>query len=261
MLPLILAVFVACFVLERVVPGWRLPRVETWPFRVIAINVVQLGVVLLAGLSWERWLSSRSIFQLSAHVHPLLGGFIAYFIATFVFYWWHRWRHEADLLWLGFHQIHHSPQRIEVITSFYKHPLEMTVNSILGSLIVYTCLGLDLKAGAIYTAFTALGEFFYHTNVRTPRWAGYIFQRPECTASTTSTAATRTTTATLSGGTCSSARTRIRRRSRHRAVSTTRASSGSWRCWRSTMCTRRRVRRLTTRPRNGRTRTGADRLI
>ena len=36
-----------------------------------------------------------------------------------------------------------------------------------------------LEAGAIYTACTALGEFFYHTNVRTPRWIGYIFQRPE----------------------------------------------------------------------------------
>jgi sterol desaturase/sphingolipid hydroxylase (fatty acid hydroxylase superfamily) len=179
MLPIILVVFVACFVLERLIPGWRLPSVRTWPFRVVAINVAQLGVVLAAGLWWERWLSRRSVFHLSDHVPAVLGGFIAYFIATFVFYWWHRWRHESDLLWLGFHQIHHSPQRIEVITSFYKHPLEMTVNSILGSLIVYTLLGLDLKAGAIYTAFTALGEFFYHTNVRTPQWIGFVFQRPE----------------------------------------------------------------------------------
>jgi sterol desaturase/sphingolipid hydroxylase (fatty acid hydroxylase superfamily) len=179
MLPIILGVFLFCFILERTIPGWRLPRVETWPLRVIVINIVQLGIVVLAGFSWERWLSSRSVFHLSAHIPSLLGGFIAYFIATFIFYWWHRWRHEADILWLGFHQIHHSPQRIEVITSFYKHPLEMTVNSILGSLIVYTFLGLDLKAGAIYTAFTALGEFFYHTNVHTPRWVGFIFQRPE----------------------------------------------------------------------------------
>jgi len=34
MLPLILAVFVVCFVLERVRPGWHLPRVDTWPLRV-----------------------------------------------------------------------------------------------------------------------------------------------------------------------------------------------------------------------------------
>ncbi len=179
MLTLIFAVFIGCFVLERILPGWPLPTVRTWPLRVVAVNAVQLGVVLLAGLTWERWLSSWSVFNLSNHTSPFVGGFIAYFIATFIFYWWHRWRHEHELLWRMFHQIHHSPQRLEVITSFYKHPGEMVFNSILGSLIVYTFLGLSLEAGAIYTAFTALGEFFYHTNIRTPRWVGFVFQRPE----------------------------------------------------------------------------------
>ena len=179
MLKTILIVAAACMLLERLVPGWRLPRVRTWTLRVVLVNAVQLGIVLLAGLSWERWLSSASLFHLSQHVSPVAGGCVAYFIATFVFYWWHRWRHTVGFLWLGFHQIHHSPQRIEVLTSFYKHPLEMTVNSIIGSLLVYTLLGLSLEAGAVYTACTALGEFFYHTSVRTPRWIGFVFQRPE----------------------------------------------------------------------------------
>jgi sterol desaturase/sphingolipid hydroxylase (fatty acid hydroxylase superfamily) len=179
MLWVIFAVFVFCFCLERAIPGWRLPPVKTWPLRVLLINAVQLLVVLLAGISWERWLSSASVFELSKHVPAWLGGMIAYFIATFVFYWWHRWRHEVDFLWVGFHQIHHSPQRLEVITSFYKHPGEMVVNSIIGSLLVYTLLGLSPEAGAVYTLCTALGEFFYHTNVNTPRWVGYVFQRPE----------------------------------------------------------------------------------
>jgi sterol desaturase/sphingolipid hydroxylase (fatty acid hydroxylase superfamily) len=179
MLPYILLAFAGCFVLEKVNPGWRLPEVKTWTLRVLLINTVQLGIVLLAGVSWERWLSTASLFHLSTKVGPLPGGFLAYFIATFVFYWWHRLRHESDFLWLHFHQIHHSPQRIEVITSFYKHPLEMAVNSVIGSLLVYAILGLDVRAGAVYTLCTALGEFFYHTNVKTPRWVGYIFQRPE----------------------------------------------------------------------------------
>jgi sterol desaturase/sphingolipid hydroxylase (fatty acid hydroxylase superfamily) len=179
MLTYILAAFVFCFLLERLVPGWRLPRVRTWPTRVLLINGVQLGVVLLAGITWERWLSVSSVFRLSGILGTLGGGLVAYVIATFVFYWWHRWRHEIDALWTGFHQIHHSPQRIEVITSFYKHPGEMVVNSIIGSLLVYTLLGLSVEAGAVYTACTALGEFFYHTNVTTPRWVGYVFQRPE----------------------------------------------------------------------------------
>lgn len=179
MLPTLLAIFAACFVLERLIPGWSLPHVRTWPLRVVAVNLVQIGVVLLAGVTWERWLGAWSVFRLSDHVSPAVGGLIAYFVATFVFYWWHRWRHEVDLLWRLFHQIHHSPQRLEVITSFYKHPGEMIVNSILGSLLVYTLLGLSLEAGAIYTACTAVGEFFYHTNIRTPRWVGFFFQRPE----------------------------------------------------------------------------------
>lgn len=179
MLSLILGVGLLCLIIERIKPGWTLPSVKTWPLRVILINLVQLGVVLLAGVSWEKWLSEYSFFNLSAWLPEWAAGLFAYFIATFVFYWWHRWRHENDWLWRGFHQIHHSPQRLEVITSFYKHPGEMIANSIIGSVLVYTVLGLHVEAAAVYTACTALGEFFYHTNVRTPQWIGYIFQRPE----------------------------------------------------------------------------------
>lgn len=172
-------VFSICFIIERMAPGWKLPHVKTWPLRVIILNLIQIGIVQLAGISWEVWLSSWSIFSISSNLSPLWAGLTAYFIATFVFYWWHRWRHQSDFLWLTFHQIHHSPQRLEVITSFYKHPLEMIVNSLIGSLLVYTILGASLEAGAIYTCGTALGEFFYHTNIKTPRWIGFIFQRPE----------------------------------------------------------------------------------
>lgn len=168
-----------CLVLERLIPGWKLPAVRTWPYRVVLVNVLQLGVILLAGMSWERWLSARSLFHLQARMAPWAGGCLAYFIGTFVFYWWHRWRHRIDFLWLGFHQIHHSPQRIEVVTSFYKHPLEMIANSIIGSLLVYSFLGLGLQSGAVFTFCCAVGEFFYHTNVKTPHWVGYFFQRPE----------------------------------------------------------------------------------
>ncbi|GAB3799402.1 sterol desaturase family protein [Spirosoma humi] len=179
MLPIIFGVFICCFLLERLAPGWKLPTVPTWTIRVLAINLIQLIIVVVAGFTWEKWLSAYSVFHLSAQVGNVAGGIIAYIIATFIFYWWHRWRHTVDFLWTHFHQIHHSPQRLEVITSFYKHPLEMTVNSIIGSLLVYTLLGLNAEAGAIYTLCTALGEFFYHTNVKTPQWIGYIFQRPE----------------------------------------------------------------------------------
>src|SRR5258708_39865276 len=162
MLAYIFGLAACCFVLERWVPGWKLPAVRTWPHRVVLVNAFQLGVVLLAGVSWERWLSSWSVFHLQARMSAAAGGCLAYFIGTFVFYWWHRWRHRIDFLWLGFHQIHHSPQRIEGITSFYKHPLEMTVNSIIGSLLGFPTPVLNLQPGAVSTACPALREFFFH---------------------------------------------------------------------------------------------------
>lgn len=57
MLKFLLICFVLCFILERMIPGWKLPSVRTWPLRVVAVNFVQLGVVTLAGLTWERELS------------------------------------------------------------------------------------------------------------------------------------------------------------------------------------------------------------
>jgi len=178
-LPYIFAAFVLCFVLERMRPGWRLPAVRGWWWRVLAVNGAQLAIVVFAGFTWERWAARASLLHLSDHVGPALGGLVAYFVATLIFYWWHRARHESDVLWRLFHQIHHSPQRLEVITSFYKHPIEMIVNSLIGSALVYALLGLTPEAGAVYTLCTALGEFFYHTNVTTPRWVGLFFQRPE----------------------------------------------------------------------------------
>ena len=84
----IICVFAFCFVLERFFPGWKLPRVASWAWRVVGINLVQIAVVVLAGLTWEQWFSAASVFRLSDEVGPIAGGLLAYFIATFVFYWW-----------------------------------------------------------------------------------------------------------------------------------------------------------------------------
>jgi sterol desaturase/sphingolipid hydroxylase (fatty acid hydroxylase superfamily) len=108
-----------------------------------------------------------------------VGGLITYFILTFVYYWWHRWRHDINFLWLTMHQVHHSPQRIETITSFFKHPLEIVANSLITGAVTYVLLGMPVEAAAWSMVFQAWGEFFYHMNIKTPRWVGYFFQRPE----------------------------------------------------------------------------------
>ena len=160
--------------------GWnrRWPRVPGWWPRAVLANCVQAGSVWLAGQLWDDWLLRQRPWPADG-LGPVAGAALGYLVITFVFYWWHRARHEVPLLWRWFHQIHHSPQRIEVITSFYKHPFEIVANSALSSILLYLVVGLDPAAAALAVLATGLAELFYHWNVRTPYWLGFFVQRPE----------------------------------------------------------------------------------
>ncbi|MFT7088125.1 MAG: sterol desaturase/sphingolipid hydroxylase (fatty acid hydroxylase superfamily) [Rickettsiales bacterium] len=81
--------------------------------------------------------------------------------------------------WTIFHQIHHSASRIEVLTSFYKHPLEILIDYLLTSFILFPILGCSLIGGIWYNFFASTGEYFYHANVKTPKWLRYFIQTLE----------------------------------------------------------------------------------
>jgi sterol desaturase/sphingolipid hydroxylase (fatty acid hydroxylase superfamily) len=142
------------------------------------LNLGQVGVVLLAGIAWDGWMGNHRPWSADA-LGPIGGAILGYVVLTFVYYWWHRWRHESDFLWRWVHQVHHSPQRIEVITAFYKHPIELLANSLLSSAILYLLVGLSPAAAAGATLLSGLAELFYHWNVPTPYWVGFFIQRPE----------------------------------------------------------------------------------
>jgi sterol desaturase/sphingolipid hydroxylase (fatty acid hydroxylase superfamily) len=178
-LSIIFAITAIFFVVERVLPGRELPEAPGWYLRAVFLNACQLGIVILAGHTWNRWFAGDSAFHVAAHLPPLLQGFAGWFIGTFVFYWWHRARHRSGTLWRVCHQIHHSPSRIEVLTAFYKHPIEITANSIISSALMFPVLGASVGGAAWFNVFAALGEYFYHSNIRTPHWFGYFIQRPE----------------------------------------------------------------------------------
>ena len=176
---IVLGVGIAMFAVEFLAPGRRWPQVTGWWTRAIALNAVQAGMVFLAGVTWDRWLRSVSVWNAEAVLGQNGGAIFGYLMITFIYYWWHRARHQVPVLWRIFHQVHHSPQRIEVVTSFYKHPIEIVVNSILSSAILYTLCGLNPQAAVLAVLLTGLAELFYHWNVKTPYWVGFIFQRPE----------------------------------------------------------------------------------
>lgn len=163
---------------EQLRPGVRQPVVPGWIARLVALNVAQIGVVYLGAYSWDRWLPQWRLFDGGAFPAPA-GAAIGYVAITFVFYWWHRARHESPLLWRFLHQVHHSPVRIECAMSFYKHPLEIAINGVLSSTVLYVIVGLPPATAASVVAITGVAELFYHWNVRTPHWLGFVFQRPE----------------------------------------------------------------------------------
>ena len=82
-------------------------------------------------------------------------------------------------LWRGFHQMHHSPQRVDIAGSLVFHQTEIVVQTLLQLGITVIVLGLDPLAAALTGYFIAFNSFFQHWNVRTPQCIGYLIQRPE----------------------------------------------------------------------------------
>lgn len=161
---------------ERLAPARPLPAVAGWWPRVLVANLVQLAFVLAVGPLTQAVLAP--LLPLSGLPDPAAGA-VAWLASTFLWYWWHRARHEVRPLWLGFHQLHHSPSRIEVAMAFYKHPLELLANALLSAAVAGPLFGLAPGAAVAYATLAAFAELVYHANVRTPRWLGFFLQRPE----------------------------------------------------------------------------------
>lgn len=168
----------AMLALEQARPARRFDRVAGWWPRATALTGVQAAVALLAVHTCDRWLPELALWRVGGY-GTLADAVIGYLVLTFIYYWWHRARHQVPFLWNRLHLLHHSACRIELLTSFYKHPAEIVGNALLSALVVYVLLGLSPESAAIVVTVSGLAELFYHWNVRTPYWLGFVVQRPE----------------------------------------------------------------------------------
>lgn len=175
---IVVAAALVLMLLERLAPGTPLPAIGGWCGRAVAINLVQVLVVYAGALSWDCWFPRLRPWS-AEELGPVLAVALGYLAITFVFYWWHRARHEVPLLWCWLHQVHHSAARLEVATSFYKHPLEILINSLLASFLLHVLVGLGPANASLVMSIAGVAELLYHCNLRTPHWIGYLFQRPE----------------------------------------------------------------------------------
>jgi sterol desaturase/sphingolipid hydroxylase (fatty acid hydroxylase superfamily) len=163
---------------ERIRPATKLPQVAGWRVRSVLFLVAEIFVVTITVAAWILFVDIEPWIAMDQAALPLQVT-LNYLLSTFVFYWWHRIRHDNDFLWLATHQLHHSPSRIETITAFYKHPLEVSLDTLLNLFLSFGLLGVSIEAFLAHSACIACTQFFVHMNVATPQWVGWFIQRPE----------------------------------------------------------------------------------
>ncbi|MGZ3693546.1 MAG: sterol desaturase family protein [Bdellovibrionota bacterium] len=113
-----------------------------------------------------------------AGISPVLVKIFSFVVFTFAHYWSHVARHRIPFLWRWCHQLHHSARRFETLLCYYSHPLEILFLSVVcGSAILMTGFGFKNFIDGSFIFF--LLNVFTHTNIKTPRWLGFIIFRPE----------------------------------------------------------------------------------
>lgn len=174
---ILLAMFAGLGVGEVLVPGRELPRVRGWKARALTSFLVYFLLSSYLPLLWGETLAPLQWFDLSAWPTWAAVG-VALLLYEAGAYAWHRSMHRFTPLWRLLHQMHHSAERLDVVSAFWFSPLDMVTWTLLPSLIL-TIIGVPAQAATITLLTVAFLAMFQHANIRTPRWLGYLVQRPE----------------------------------------------------------------------------------
>jgi len=175
---IVLAAYGGLMLWEAVRPGRKLPRIRGWRARGLASFAVFFYLSTYLPLLWDGYLAQYRLVDLTglATAAQVAIGLLVYELGAYL---WHRSMHASTVLWHGLHQMHHSAERLDTFGAFYFSPLDMIGWTLLGSLALVVVVGVDARAATILVlAITFLGAF-QHANIKTPRWLGYLVQRPE----------------------------------------------------------------------------------
>lgn len=164
--------------LDFLAPGRRLPRIRFWRLKGAAFVVLVLGLNIMLPLVWGEWLGEHRLIDATG-LGIAGGAVVAFVVAQVVSYFWHRAMHRSDFLWRWFHQMHHSAERLDIWSGFYFHPFDVAGFAFVSSFAMVMLVGVVPEAAAIAGTLIAAIAWLGHANLRTPRWLGFIVQRPE----------------------------------------------------------------------------------
>jgi len=174
----ILALYAGLWLAEALWPGRTLPHVPgararglAW-FALYFFGSSYLPYLWADTIAPYRWLDLTSWPAGWA----MLAGVLSY---ELVGYGYHRAIHSSDFLFRTVHQMHHSAERLDVASAFYFHPLDIVGWTMVTSLGLSVMVGLSPAATSGAVLLLMFLSTFQHANLKTPRWLGYVVQRPE----------------------------------------------------------------------------------
>lgn len=175
---IVLSMYAGLMVWEAFAPARKLPKISHWKLRGLISFFVFFFVSSYLPIWLDPLLSPYMLLDLSGlgTLGGILVGILSY---QLVFYTYHRSVHKFDPLWRVFHQMHHSAERVDTYGAFFFSPAEMISFTVLGSFVFAFLMGLNPHAITTIILLLNFLSIFQHANIRTPRWLGYIVQRPE----------------------------------------------------------------------------------
>ena len=174
----VLAIYMILMIWEALFPARQLPKIKFWKLRGLSAFAFFFYLSSYLPIFTDPYLEAYRLFDLT-HLGALGGGLVGVLLYEFGVYVWHRALHTSDLLWRSFHQMHHSAERLDTYGAFYFSPLDMIGWTILGSVCFALLVGLSPQAITVTLLVTNFLGMFQHANINTPRWLGFIIQRPE----------------------------------------------------------------------------------
>ncbi|MEO4030623.1 sterol desaturase family protein [Chromobacterium vaccinii] len=177
--PALAILFVGIFTREVIAPASKNRCDRRWLLMAGALGACTAAVTLALGYLFSAQIGRAALIPAARDWPDISVGAASFLLTSFVFYWWHRATHASDWLWRVFHQLHHSPGRVEALTAFYAHPLDSAAAVLISAFSSYLALGASPVAAAWALFFTSGFDLFLHGDMHTPRWLGYFFQRPE----------------------------------------------------------------------------------
>lgn len=174
----ILCIYGLLMLWESLFPARQLPRIKNWKLRGMISFIFFFYLSSYLPLFTDPVLGQYQLLNLSS-LGVIPGAVIGILLYELGVYVWHRALHHSDVLWKSFHQMHHSAERLDTYGAFFFSPLDMIGFTLLGSVCFALGVGLSPQSITIVLLITNFLSIFQHANIKTPRWLGYIIQRPE----------------------------------------------------------------------------------